>query len=263
MGSPPSTTMAGIGFYSRHLTEEDVDQIGVTTRSLINRGAGQDIEVTDGTLILNGRKFNKAESILNGLLHSGNYDNIIQNIFKYLNATQLACLQKTCKSWAQFIEDYVWQDVKTLAKLRTYWGSYMPKCFVLTYHRHLISMRCTEQYILCGEEKTGRLIVYNRASLYEPGQDNEPIMPEQRLEAHKDGFSITTIDIEDDLVVTGGSDGGVRLIRLSTGKLLTVLSQSSSMVYQVRIDRLRVFATAGSKVTVQTVELKEGEPESN
>ena len=35
-----------------------------------------------------------AESILNGLLNCGNYENIIKNIFEYLNATQLACLQK-------------------------------------------------------------------------------------------------------------------------------------------------------------------------
>ena len=87
-------------------------------------------------------------------------------------------------------------------------------------------------------------------------------MPSRRLEAHKDGFSITTMDVEGDLVVTGGSDGGVRLFRLSSGKLLTVLSQSSCMVYQVRMDHLRVFATAGNKVTVQTIKLKEGEPES-
>ena len=33
--------MANIGFYSRHLTDEDVDQIGAATRSLINKGAGQ------------------------------------------------------------------------------------------------------------------------------------------------------------------------------------------------------------------------------
>ena len=35
-----------------------------------------------------------AENILNRLLLCGNYENIIKNIFKYLNATQLACLQK-------------------------------------------------------------------------------------------------------------------------------------------------------------------------
>ena len=36
----------------------------------------------------------KAENILNRLLLCGNYENIIKNIIKYLNATQLACLQK-------------------------------------------------------------------------------------------------------------------------------------------------------------------------
>ena len=33
--------MANIGFYSRHLTDDDVDMIGATTRQLINKGAGQ------------------------------------------------------------------------------------------------------------------------------------------------------------------------------------------------------------------------------
>ena len=64
-------------------------------------------------------------------------------------------------------------------------------------------------------------------------------------------------------MVTGGSDGGVRLTSIKTGHLLTVLSQSSSYVYQVKIAGMRVVATAGSKVTVQTVQLTEGEPESS
>ena len=34
--------------------------------------------------------------------------------------------------------------------------------FVLTNGRPLICLHCTETYIMCGEEKTGRLIVYNR-----------------------------------------------------------------------------------------------------
>ena len=34
--------------------------------------------------------------------------------------------------------------------------------FVLTNGRPLICLHCTETYIMCGEEKTGRLIIYNR-----------------------------------------------------------------------------------------------------
>ena len=109
-------TNPGLGFYSRHLTEDDVQVISANTRKLIfNNGqviignpayhkfiyvqfnadinaqvpadAPGDNTDDDSNLI-------KAENILNRLLLCGNYENIIKNIFKYLNATQLACLQK-------------------------------------------------------------------------------------------------------------------------------------------------------------------------
>ena len=88
---------------------------------------------------------------------------------------------------------------KVLDQLRSRWGEYMPQVvlqtcqliitifitinlivimmmgdvitvmmmirrqvFVLTNGRPLICLHCTETYIMCGEEKTGRLIVYNR-----------------------------------------------------------------------------------------------------
>ena len=104
----------------------------------------------------------KAENILNRLLLCGNYENIIKNIFKYLNATQLACLQKvplnkqtleipsmhncdpqTCESWAQFIDSSLWSDPRTLDKLRTRWATFMPKCFVIAHSRPIISLACT------------------------------------------------------------------------------------------------------------------------
>ena len=52
---------------------------------------------------------------------------------------------KTCRPWSEFLESYVWGDVRTLDKLRTYWGSYMPKSFTVTHHRQIIAMKCTEQ----------------------------------------------------------------------------------------------------------------------
>ena len=82
---------------------------------------------------------------------------------------------------------------KVLDQLRSRWGEYMPQVFhqtthlssifitinlivvmimmmtmirvqvfVLTNGRPLICLHCTETYIMCGEEKTGRLNVYNR-----------------------------------------------------------------------------------------------------
>ena len=79
--------------------------------------------------------------------------------------------------------------------------------------------RCNSgRYILCGEEKTGRLVVYNRPALYAPrptydtldlddrgeaeplawsgpGSVESPdtVRPERRLAVHQEGASITSI----------------------------------------------------------------------
>ena len=110
-------TNPGLGFYSRHLTEDDVQVISANTRKLIFNngqvrlgfGAGYimiriyvyDADINaqvpadaPGDNTDDDSNLIKAENILNRLLLCGNYENIIKNIFKYLNATQLACLQK-------------------------------------------------------------------------------------------------------------------------------------------------------------------------
>merc|ERR1712241_1062557 len=122
--------MSNIGFYSRHLTELDIDNINATKRL-----SSLAINPADNITVNEFNHDRAAESILNGLLNCGNFENIIQNIFKYLNATQLACLQKTCHAWFDFIEERVWRDERVLARLREYWGSYMPNVFCITYCR--------------------------------------------------------------------------------------------------------------------------------
>ena len=110
-------TNPGLGFYSRHLTEDDVQVISANTRKLIFNNGQVIIGITayhkfiynsmhaddinaqvpadaPGDNTDDDSNLIKAENILNRLLLCGNYENIIKNIFKYLNATQLACLQK-------------------------------------------------------------------------------------------------------------------------------------------------------------------------
>lgn len=248
--------MANLGFYSRHLTEEEVQGITATTRRLIlantQADAGDDSSAGDLNLI-------KAESILNRLLLCGNYENIIRNIFKYLNATQLACLQKTCESWDQFIQDQVWGDGRSLARLRTYWGTYMPKCFVISHNRQIITMAVTPGYIACGVEKTGQVVIYNRAALYDVQTapcNNCPVMPADWVQVTREGHSVTSVDMDGELMVTGTSDGAVAVYSLLTGELLERLSQASSMVYQVRLVGSRVVVTMGAKVTVHRLTLQ-------
>ena len=47
-------------------------------------------------------------------------------------------------------------------------------------------------------------------------------------------------------------------MRLSTGEKLGVLSQAPNIVYDVKMVGLKVFATAGSKVTVQDILISRG-----
>ena len=70
------------------------------------------------------------------------------------------------------------------------------------------------------------------------------------MQVTKSGSSVTTLDIEDDILVTGSSDGCVQVYNLETGQVVERLSQCSSMVYQVRIVQRRILITMGTKVTV-------------
>ena len=77
-----------------------------------------------------------------------------------------------------------------------------------------------------------KVVLYNRAALYKK-EVEQPVIPFQRLQVTKEGTSVTTLDIQDQVMVTGSSDGSVCLFDLSTSKMVETLSQGGSMVYQV------------------------------
>ena len=53
------------------------------------------------------------------------------------------CNPQTCQPWDQFIDASLWSDTRTQGRIRTYWATYMPKCFVISHNRHIISLACT------------------------------------------------------------------------------------------------------------------------
>ena len=79
-----------------------------------------------------------------------------------------------------------------------------------------------------------------------------------RIQVTRSGGSVTTLDIEDAIMVTGTSDGCVTVYSLETGQVLERLSQSGSMVYQVKIVQSRIFVTIGTKITVHQLMTGEG-----
>ena len=110
----------------------------------------------------------------------------------------------------------------------------MPHVFCLTYCRTLLSMAVTPGIIACGVEKTGQVVLYNRAALYKK-EVEQPVIPFERLQVSKEGSSVTTLDLQDQTLVTGASDGSVCVYDLSRSKMVERLAQGGSMVYQVCI----------------------------
>ena len=74
----------------------------------------------------------------------------------------------------------------------------------------------------------------------------------------RDGASVTTVDMDNDILVTGTSDGCVQVVNMITGARVDRLSQSASLVYQVRIVKDRILITIGTKVTVHRLTDSEG-----
>ena len=88
-------------------------------------------------------------------------------------------------------------------------------------------------------------------------------MPASWIQATKEGGSVTSLDIADEvrvsnhlvhavmscfqLMVVGTSDGSVQVYSMVTGQVMVSLSQSSSMVYQVRMVGTRILITMGRK----------------
>ena len=122
------------------------------------------------------------------------------------------------------------------------------------------------RYIACGVDKTGQLVIYNRAGLYDVSQtpcNNCPVMPASWIQVTKEGSSVTSIDIAEEvrvgghlvhdimscfqLIIVGTSDGSVQVYSLVTGQVVASLSQSTSMVYQVRMVGTRILITMGKK----------------
>ncbi|XP_023327038.1 F-box/WD repeat-containing protein lin-23 [Eurytemora carolleeae] len=174
-------------------------------------------------------------------------------ILYQLNGTQLACLQQASPVWKDYIEEELWNNVKISKRLTQYWGSYMPKCFIVTHSTTIESMKVTPGLILCGEEKTGNVVVYNRSAFYPLVPIGRKIIPQRCIESGEAGSTVSSLDCNEQFLVTGSTDGAVRLFLLHTGKLLTILCQSSTTVYSVKLNNYQVYASAGNKLSVHKI----------
>ena len=88
-------------------------------------------------------------------------------------------------------------------------------------------------------------------------------MPASWIQVTKEGSSVTSLDITEEvrvgghlvhhvmscfqLMIVGTSDGSVQVYSLVTGQVMASLSQSTSMVYQVRMVGTRILITMGKK----------------
>ena len=63
----------------------------------------------------------------------------------------------------------------------------IPMCF--TFLHKYVSL------IVCGVEKTGQVVIFNRAALYQ-AEVEQPVLPQERLQVTKEGTSVTCLDIQ-------------------------------------------------------------------
>ena len=97
-------------------------------------------------------------SISEELLYGGDYSHILVSILKNISANDLASLQRTNMDWRDFIEQRVWGDKLVVTQMRKVWGSYMPTTSIKSNTVKVLCMQCDEKYIICGEERTGRIV---------------------------------------------------------------------------------------------------------
>ena len=101
-------------------------------------------------------------SILEELLYDGDYSHIIVSILKFISANDLASLQRTNMDWRDFIEQKVWGDKLVVVQIWKVWGSYMPTTSIKSNEVKVLCTQCDEKYIISGEERTGRIVLYRR-----------------------------------------------------------------------------------------------------
>ena len=91
-------------------------------------------------------------------------------------------------------------------------------------------MKCNATLILCGEDMTGQVVIYSRQEIVNssdykleqifgagvPPNTFDAVKPRLILQAHE--RSVTTVDLNDRVFVTGSADGSVKLWGLELGE---------------------------------------------
>ena len=114
---------------------------------------------------LHPNPINTDSSVMESLFNNGNYPHILQAIFLSLDGNSLTSASSVCSYWRKFISYYIWNEPIFITKLSLFWSVYLPN-FVIKFHRHkVITAKCNSNVIICGEEETGIVAVYQRMDL--------------------------------------------------------------------------------------------------
>ncbi|TRY71189.1 hypothetical protein TCAL_17326 [Tigriopus californicus] len=91
-------------------------------------------------------------NIVDFLFDNGNFDHILKKIFRSLDGNSLASVEATSRRWKSFIRQHIWCDATAKLELDEAWSKHIPTFSVKFHRSKLVSLACSAQYIVGGEE---------------------------------------------------------------------------------------------------------------
>lgn len=206
-------------------------------------------------------------NIVDFLFDNGNFDHILKKIFRSLDGNSLASVEATSRRWRSFIRQHIWCDATAKLELEEAWSKHIPTFSVKFHRSKLVSLACSAQYIVGGEEISGNVVVYSRQQIVRTrwnmshiiGSGSVPkliddIRPLFLTRAHL--RTVTSVDLSGDLLFTGSLDGCVRVWDLTQGSLLKTIIKDNREIRALKVKSKQLFFTFG--ITIMVYSLTQG-----
>ncbi|XP_059090566.1 F-box/WD repeat-containing protein 11-like [Tigriopus californicus] len=206
-------------------------------------------------------------NIVDFLFDNGNFDHILKKIFRSLDGNSLASVEATSRRWKSFIRQHIWCDATAKLELDEAWSKHIPTFSVKFHRSKLVSLACSAQYIVGGEEMSGNLVVYNRQEIVRTRINMSHIIGSGSVPKLNDGIrplfltsahlkTVTTVCLSGDLLFTGSLDGSIRAWDITKGLLLKTIIKDNKEIHDLKVKSKQLFFTFG--FTIMVYNLSEG-----
>ena len=104
------------------------------------------------------------------LFLTGNYPEILLNIFSNLDGSSLSNASAVCPLWKQFIDRFIWNNKKVVERLKRRWHTHLPQIATKIHGKRLISTQCDEWRLAGIDQQIGNIVIYSRTDLMRMSQ---------------------------------------------------------------------------------------------